>query len=348
MMMKGLKMNKLIFLLLLCLGTPGILRGADVAVQDMTATTAPASTDVLYLVVNPAVTPLDRKVTIGNLFGTASWNSSTQTLSLANITATTLLTATASSLGIADATSLNLSGLTASRCVVTDGSKNLASATTACPILGANTFTALQTITQASANAGIVASTGYSLTGSNATSMIDLAGTLNTSGSPDVVAFRITDTARGATTKLLNIYAGAAGATTMFNIDRLGLVTVPGLSGNSGYSFGNGNVVVQNPQTNVLGLYANGNQLWVTTNVLQVPSGSSFGWSSGAINLSNTDTQIFRKGAGIVGAGTTVNGTTDGTFQGHFKAANGISGVSGTCAGFPTVVDGLITACTGI
>lgn len=84
------------------------------------------------------------------------------------------------------------------------------------PVLGANTFTALQTITQASANAGIIASTGYSLTGSNATGMVSLAGTLNTSGNPSVIKLAITNTAAGATTKLVDILAGAAGATPLY------------------------------------------------------------------------------------------------------------------------------------
>lgn len=95
-------------------------------------------------------------------------------------------------------------------------------------ILGANTFTALQTITQGSANAGILASTGYSLTGSNATSMVNLAGTVNTSGNPDIIKIAITNTAAGATTKILHLLAGAAGATNIFGVDLSGNVTLAG------------------------------------------------------------------------------------------------------------------------
>jgi hypothetical protein len=63
------------------------------------------------------------------------------------------------------------------RSLVDDADATTARATLGAAGLGANTFTALQTIAQAAANAGILASTGYSLTGSNATNMIDLAGT---------------------------------------------------------------------------------------------------------------------------------------------------------------------------
>lgn len=78
--------------------------------------------------------------------------------------------------------------------------------------LGANTFTALQTITQAAANAGIIASTGYSLTGSNATNGIDVAGTWNTSGAPVGLKFNITNTASGATARLFDFQVGGTTA----------------------------------------------------------------------------------------------------------------------------------------
>ncbi len=86
-------------------------------------------------------------------------------------------------------------------------------------ILGANTFTATQTITQASANAGIVASTGYSLTGSNATNMIDLAGTWNTSGTPTAIKLNITNTASNASSLLMDMRVDNA---SKFQVTRTG------------------------------------------------------------------------------------------------------------------------------
>ena len=72
-------------------------------------------------------------------------------------------------------------------------------ATGTAALLGtANTFTALQTITQATTNTGVLASTGYSLTGSNATSQVNLAGTWNTSGTPTLLKFSVTETARAS------------------------------------------------------------------------------------------------------------------------------------------------------
>jgi len=76
------------------------------------------------------------------------------------------------------------------------------------------------------ANSIAIKETGYSLTGSNASSLLDLSGTLNTTGSPDVVAIRITDTARGASTTLFNLYGGASGTTSEFSVSRNGQLTL--------------------------------------------------------------------------------------------------------------------------
>jgi hypothetical protein len=127
-------------------------------------------------------------------------------------------------------------------------------------ILGANTFTALQTITQGSANAGILASTGYSLTGSNATSMLSLAGTVNTSGNPNILSASITNTAAGATTKYLNLLAGAAGATSIFSVDLTGksifagLLTVTQASANAGVMASTGYSLTGSNATSLLSL----------------------------------------------------------------------------------------------
>lgn len=141
---------------------------ADSSLPNLTATTAPASTDIFYVVVDPAGTPADRKVTganlgkaltavgkvaitqpataatitvtdgktlsVSNTMTLAGTDGSTYTLpgasaSLAPLTSPSFTTPV---LGAASGTSLNLSGLTASRCVETDGSKNLVSTAAAC------------------------------------------------------------------------------------------------------------------------------------------------------------------------------------------------------------------------
>jgi len=79
----------------------------------------------------------------------------------------------------------------------------------------------------APANASALSSTGYSLTGSNASSMIDLDGTWNTSGNPVLIKAAITNTASGSTSKFLSFLAGASGTTEVFSVDKAGSVTMP-------------------------------------------------------------------------------------------------------------------------
>ena len=50
--------------------------------------------------------------------------------------------------------------------------------------------------------------TGYSLTGSNASSLIDLAGTWNTSGTPTAIKLNVTDTASNAASLLMDLQVG--------------------------------------------------------------------------------------------------------------------------------------------
>ncbi len=76
---------------------------------------------------------------------------------------------------------------------------------------------------------GLVVS-GYSLTGSTAVSIVDLAATVNTSGVVDVWKLAVTDTAHGALSNLLAIYGGAGGATARFSIDTAGKATAVALS----------------------------------------------------------------------------------------------------------------------
>ena len=62
---------------------------------------------------------------------------------------------------------------------------------------------------------------GYSLTGSNASSLMSLTGTLNTSGNPDVWLLDLTNTASGATTKAMNVKVGGS---SVFSVDMAGAV----------------------------------------------------------------------------------------------------------------------------
>lgn len=94
--------------------------------------------------------------------------------------------------------------------------------TAATPSFAGATLTDALTINQATATHGLITSTGGSNTGSDATSAVSLAWTLNTTGSPDVFALKVSDTAHGSSTNLFNIYGGASGTTSMFAVGPTG------------------------------------------------------------------------------------------------------------------------------
>jgi len=73
----------------------------------------------------------------------------------------------------------------------------------------ANTFTATQTVTPA-VNTSAFTATGYSLTGANAQSLLDYAGTWNTSGTPTALKINITDTASNTNSLLQDLQIGGS------------------------------------------------------------------------------------------------------------------------------------------
>jgi hypothetical protein len=216
-------------------------------------------------------------------------------------------------------------------------------------------------------NTAAIASTGYSLTGSSTVSMLDFAGTLNTSGSPDVFALRVTDTARGASTKLLNIYAGAAGATTAFSVDRLGVPSMGdatsgqpvtyalGVRGTMFHIYGIGGYVCT-------GINAALNTGWFcsgpSSRVL-MPSGARFGFQSTAVQAdADPDTALTRSAAaslqmGLADAASPVAQTfrAQSVVAGSTNIAGAtwtLIGSLGTSQGAPGAIDlqtgGLISA----
>lgn len=85
----------------------------------------------------------------------------------------------------------------------------------------AQTFTVEQTFTPAS-NTEAITVTGFSLTGANAQSILDLSGTWNTSGTPTAIKLNITNTA-SVGSFLIDLQTGGL---SMFRVDALGPVYV--------------------------------------------------------------------------------------------------------------------------
>ena len=84
-------------------------------------------------------------------------------------------------------------------------------ALTSSSVSGANlTLGGLLTVTPAAANTGYFSGTGYSLTGSDTTAMLNLAGTWNTTGVANGIKLDVTDTASNASSYLMHLTVGGA------------------------------------------------------------------------------------------------------------------------------------------
>jgi hypothetical protein len=77
----------------------------------------------------------------------------------------------------------------------------------------------------AGANDEAIASSGHSLTGANAQSLMDLSGTWNTTGTPTLIKANVTDTASNAASLLLDLQVGGI---SKFSLDKTGNVNVSG------------------------------------------------------------------------------------------------------------------------
>lgn len=71
-------------------------------------------------------------------------------------------------------------------------------------------MTGALTIAQGTANASALIASGYSLTGANATNMVNLTGTWNTTGQPTAIFLNITDTASDGNSNLIDLQLGGS------------------------------------------------------------------------------------------------------------------------------------------
>jgi hypothetical protein len=107
----------------------------------------------------------------------------------------------------------------------TDGTTRLTIATDGAATFSTSVSTPTVTASSTAANTSAIASTGYSLTGSSAVSLIDLAGTWNTTGTPTALKLNITDTASDAASLLLDLQVGG---TSKAKIDKDGDILTTG------------------------------------------------------------------------------------------------------------------------
>lgn len=160
-----------------------------------------------------------------------------------------------------------------------------------------------QNILQVVSNVTALTIAGHALTAANAQSMISGAGTWDTTGNPVALRLAITDTASGATSKFLEFLGGAGGATSLFNVDKLGNAT--------GTAFLAGNGAVGAPslsfasQTDLgiyrvgalrLGFVTNGNLIFEVNNtIVELKAGVSLNFNGATALFSDDPTTIDQR-----------------------------------------------------
>lgn len=215
----------------------------------------------------------------GTLAGGDAWT-------LAIAAAKTLTVSNTLTLAGTDGSTLNVG---AGGTLGTAAFKNTGASGDAVPLLNvANTWSATQTVTPA-ANTSALVSTGYSLTGSNAQSLIDLDGTWNTSGTPTALKINITNTASNAASLLADFRVGGTSRLSINNTGGLVLGSTGTIISGS-----TGNITVRSTVS-------------LTSTGIDVTSASSYSW--------NADTFFVRDGAANTSAQR--NGTA-AQFHNHY------------------------------
>jgi hypothetical protein len=149
--------------------------------------------------------------------------------------------------------------------------------------------------------------TGQSLTGTQATSLVDLSATWNTIGNPSLIYGRVTNTNSGTTANLIDLGTFAGGS--LFKVDKAGAVS--GTANITG--FGSNQLFINTPTTvgGILAITNSSNTDFIAElsvqNKIICNSTLQFGWGSQGLNGGNgvalrtsLDTILTRDAAGIL------------------------------------------------
>lgn len=214
---------------------------------------------------------------------------------------------TTPTLGAATATTINGLTITSSTGTLTvnNGVTLTAATTGTVAILGANTFTAGQSISLATANTTAMQISGYSLTGSSTASMLNLAGTWNTTGAPSAIVLNVDNTASSASSKLLDIQLSSA---PWFSLHR-GTFGGTNLGGLGGIAFGDpnsgGNSFTLTPGRSDNVLYVGATQQFgldfaIRNTGLRFRSAYVLSWSSDSTSYGTADVGVSRASSGVL------------------------------------------------
>jgi hypothetical protein len=116
--------------------------------------------------------------------------------------------------------------------------------------------------TSTTANQSSIAASSYSLTGSSDVSMVDLAGTWNTTGAPTAIKLNVTDTASNAASLLMDLQVGGS---SRFSVNKAGTMTATALASGS-YQLTSAGIITEAGTTRTLSATDNGKVIYCTSN----------------------------------------------------------------------------------
>ena len=185
--------------------------------------------------------------------------------------------------------------------------------------LAGGTLTGALAIAQATANTSVLTSTGYSLTGANAQSLLDLSGTWNTSGTPTLIKANVTDTASNAASLLMDLQLGGD---TRAKIEKAGDIYAKRAFTFTGHlSFlrphFNGDFLMANSPTGTAFFFFNSND-----GRISLRNTYAYSWSSTSDPTATTDLFLFRDAANTLAQRNSTNAQTFRVYNTYTSATS--------------------------
>lgn len=175
----------------------------------------------------------------------------------------------------------------------------------------ANTFSVTQTFAPSTVNTSMILGTTYSLTGSNATNMIDLAGTWNTSGTPTAIKLNITNTASNAASLLMDLQASTL---TKFNVSALGMTTITRVNSSATLNTTDPHLLFNNTSSQSMMVFAFSG---TARGGLRADSSGNFSW-----HASGSQGHQFYSGTTAIDANCICGFSASGVVIGHATAGS--------------------------
>jgi hypothetical protein len=170
------------------------------------------------------------------------------------------------------------------------------------------------------ANTTAFNSTGYSLTGTNAQTLLNLTGTWNTSGTPTAIKLNVTDTASNASSLLMDLQVGG---TSKLSMDKTSLLVIGSDSGTIKIGSTAASRVGIRNFGGSLGLQTSDGTLqgYVATTGIIIGDTKAFQWNTSGVG-GTVDLYLYRDAAAILAQRNGTNAQSYRLYRTYTDASN--------------------------